>query len=246
MNFFSLRCVLHDLPFILLVWTFCLYLAKNTSYKAPHYVVFLLQRISSSSRPPETFRNKLFLRWIVSPTPKPQPDDHPLSAARDYLFSVFTVLRVSRPSPPSATWGRATCQLYVDWTRHMLTLKFSRLWSFGLWSFGLWHYPVLWVHSVLEGTLCHIFRVGCGDSVFFVERLQAFTTRRSVSTQQATVQSLYHLSLNVAQCKSDISKLTFLKYCVLMAVAMSNTASGALSYNVRCWRSWHYVSLKRR
>jgi hypothetical protein len=56
------------------------------------------------------FRNKLgVLRWwVVSPRPTPKLEDHPLSALRDCLFNIFAAtLHIWRPSPASATWGRA-------------------------------------------------------------------------------------------------------------------------------------------
>jgi hypothetical protein len=65
------------------------------------------------TRPFLTFRNKLlFLLWgVVSPTPNPKLEDHPFSAVRDCLFSIFVAtLHIWRPSPPSATWGR-----FVPW-----------------------------------------------------------------------------------------------------------------------------------
>jgi hypothetical protein len=54
-----------------------------------------------------SFVTNLFLWWgVVSPTPK--LEDHPLSAVRDCLFNIFAAtLHTWRPSPPSATWGRA-------------------------------------------------------------------------------------------------------------------------------------------
>jgi hypothetical protein len=45
---------------------------------------------------------------LLSPLPTPKLEGHPLSAVRDCLFSIFAAsLHIWRPSPPSATWGRA-------------------------------------------------------------------------------------------------------------------------------------------
>jgi hypothetical protein len=45
---------------------------------------------------------------LLAPRPTPKLEDHPLSAVRDCLFSIFAAtLHIWRPSPPSATWGRA-------------------------------------------------------------------------------------------------------------------------------------------
>jgi hypothetical protein len=57
-----------------------------------------------------TFRNKLIFygEELLAPRPTPKLDDHPLSAVRDCLFNIFAAnLHNWRPSPPSATWGRA-------------------------------------------------------------------------------------------------------------------------------------------
>jgi len=49
-----------------------------------------------------------FLRsGIPSPTHSPKIEDYPLSAIRNCLFNIFgATIKVWRPSPPSATWGR--------------------------------------------------------------------------------------------------------------------------------------------
>jgi hypothetical protein len=45
---------------------------------------------------------------LLTPLPTPKLGDHPLSVARDCLFNIFSAtLHIWRPSPPSATWGRA-------------------------------------------------------------------------------------------------------------------------------------------
>jgi hypothetical protein len=45
---------------------------------------------------------------LLSPLPTLKLEDHPFSAVRDYLFNIFAAtLHIWRPSPPSATWGRA-------------------------------------------------------------------------------------------------------------------------------------------
>jgi hypothetical protein len=56
------------------------------------------------------FRNKLIFydEELLAPCPSPKLEDHPLSTVRDCLFSIFVAtLHIWRPSPPSATWGRA-------------------------------------------------------------------------------------------------------------------------------------------
>jgi hypothetical protein len=67
------------------------------------------QTIRPGPRLWDVFRNRLeFLRWGggVIPRPTPKLEDHPLSAVRDCLFSIFAAtLHIWRPSPP-ATWGR--------------------------------------------------------------------------------------------------------------------------------------------
>jgi hypothetical protein len=45
---------------------------------------------------------------LLAPRPTPKLEDHSLSAVRDCLFNIFAAtLHIWRPSPPSATWGRA-------------------------------------------------------------------------------------------------------------------------------------------
>jgi hypothetical protein len=45
---------------------------------------------------------------LLAPCPTPKLEDHPLSAARNCLFSIFTAaLHNWRASPPSTPWGRA-------------------------------------------------------------------------------------------------------------------------------------------
>jgi hypothetical protein len=56
------------------------------------------------------FRNKLIFygEELLTPRPTPNLEARPLSAVLDCLFSIFAAtLHVWRPSPPSATWGRA-------------------------------------------------------------------------------------------------------------------------------------------
>jgi hypothetical protein len=57
-----------------------------------------------------------FLKWkLFNPTINPKIDDHPLSAVHDYLFNISAAtLHISRPSPPSTTWGRAVPWWQVD------------------------------------------------------------------------------------------------------------------------------------
>jgi hypothetical protein len=45
---------------------------------------------------------------LLAPRPTPKLEGHPLSAVRDCLFNIFAAtFHIWRPSPPSATWGRA-------------------------------------------------------------------------------------------------------------------------------------------
>jgi hypothetical protein len=45
---------------------------------------------------------------LLAPRPTPKLEEHPLSAVRDWLFSIFAAtLHIWRPSPLSTTWGRA-------------------------------------------------------------------------------------------------------------------------------------------
>jgi hypothetical protein len=56
------------------------------------------------------FRNKLifYCDELLAPRLILKLEDHPLSAIRDCLFNIFpATLHIWRPSPPSATWGRA-------------------------------------------------------------------------------------------------------------------------------------------
>jgi hypothetical protein len=57
-----------------------------------------------------TFRKKLkfYGEELSAPRPTPKLGDHPLSVVRDCLCNIFAaILHIWRPSPPSATWGRA-------------------------------------------------------------------------------------------------------------------------------------------
>jgi hypothetical protein len=85
------------------------YYPQHPVLKHPRSVPFC-QRIRPGPRLFRTLRNKLgVLRWgVVSPRPTPKLADHPLSALRNCLFNIFAAtLHICRPSPPSATWGRA-------------------------------------------------------------------------------------------------------------------------------------------
>jgi hypothetical protein len=56
------------------------------------------------------FRNKVIFygEEFLAPRPIPKLEDHPLSAVRNCLCNIFAAsLHIWRPSPPSATWGRA-------------------------------------------------------------------------------------------------------------------------------------------
>jgi hypothetical protein len=55
-------------------------------------------------------RNKLIFydEELLARRPTPKLEDHPLSALRDCIFTIFAAtLHIWRPSPPSATWGHA-------------------------------------------------------------------------------------------------------------------------------------------
>jgi len=57
-----------------------------------------------------TFRIKLFFygKALLTPRPTSKLEDYPLSVVRNYLFNIFAAtLHTWRPSPPSATFGRA-------------------------------------------------------------------------------------------------------------------------------------------
>jgi hypothetical protein len=56
------------------------------------------------------FRNKpiFYVEELLAPYPTPKLEDRPLSGVRDCLLNIFAApLHIWRPSPPSATWGRA-------------------------------------------------------------------------------------------------------------------------------------------
>jgi hypothetical protein len=69
-----------------------------------------IQRISPCPRFLVNICNKkiLYGEELLAPRPTPKLEDHPLSAVRDCFFNILAAtLRFWRPSPPSATWGRA-------------------------------------------------------------------------------------------------------------------------------------------
>jgi len=81
--------------------------------------------ILQSPRPCVTFRKKVFYgEELLALRPTPRQEEHPMSAVRDCLFSIFAAtFHIWRPSPPSATWGRA-----MSWwqgTRLTLTGKIT-------------------------------------------------------------------------------------------------------------------------
>jgi hypothetical protein len=70
----------------------------------------IIQRISPCPRLLMNFRNKLIFygEELLDPRSTPKLEDHPLSAGRDRLFNIVAaIVHIWRPSPPSATWGRA-------------------------------------------------------------------------------------------------------------------------------------------
>jgi hypothetical protein len=59
--------------------------------------------------------------------PTPNLENHPLSAVRDCLFNTFAAtLHIRRPSPPSATWGRAMPWwqgTHLTWIKVVMRIK---------------------------------------------------------------------------------------------------------------------------
>jgi hypothetical protein len=55
------------------------------------------------------FRNRIrfYSEELLALRPTPEPEDHPLSAVRDFLFNIFAATLHIGAVPPSATWGRA-------------------------------------------------------------------------------------------------------------------------------------------
>jgi hypothetical protein len=52
--------------------------------------------------------NLFFYGELLAPSPTPKLENHPFYAVRDCFFSILTAtFHIWRPSPPSATWGRA-------------------------------------------------------------------------------------------------------------------------------------------
>jgi hypothetical protein len=89
-------------------------LSKSNIPWPKSHVRFLLlgsfiQRIHPGLRPFVTFRNKfIFYSELLAQRPTPKLEGHPLSAVRDCLFNIFAAtLHIWKPSPPSATGGRA-------------------------------------------------------------------------------------------------------------------------------------------
>jgi hypothetical protein len=75
------------------------------------YLSSFIQRIRPGHRPFVIFRNKVisYGEELLAPRSTPKMEDHPLSAVRDCLYNIFAAtLQTWRPSPASATWGRAT------------------------------------------------------------------------------------------------------------------------------------------
>jgi hypothetical protein len=74
------------------------------------YLRSFIQRIRPGPRFLGKFRKKLILYGdeLWAPQPIPKMEDHSLSSVRDCLFNIFAAtLQTWRPSPPSATRGRA-------------------------------------------------------------------------------------------------------------------------------------------
>jgi hypothetical protein len=84
------------------------------TFEVPNLIHFLslrslIQGIRPGPRLLVIIRNKLiFYGEELSPRPTPKLEDHLLLALRDCLFNIFAATHhIWRPSPPSATWGRA-------------------------------------------------------------------------------------------------------------------------------------------
>jgi hypothetical protein len=87
---------------------------------------------------------------LLAPRPTPKLEDHLLSALRYSLFNMFAAtLHIWRPSPPSATWGRA-----MPWWQRAHLTRFEMV--FRTWSFDprptckMW----LYIYSIREEDSC--------------------------------------------------------------------------------------------
>jgi hypothetical protein len=91
------------------------------------------QRIRPGPNASVTLRNKLlfFGEELLAPRPTLKLEDHPLSASRDCLFNVFAAtVHIWRPTPPSATWGRAMLWwkgTHLTWVFIILQIKIHSL-----------------------------------------------------------------------------------------------------------------------
>jgi hypothetical protein len=74
-----------------------------------HWNNYIYMKAKANGKAFVTFRNKhIFYGELLAPRPNPKQEDRHLSAVRDYLFNIYAAtLHIWRPSPPSATWGRA-------------------------------------------------------------------------------------------------------------------------------------------
>ena len=67
-----------------------------------------LERSKRAVRSPRLYCTvRSSVKAFLAPRPTPRVEEHPLSAVRDCLFSIFAAtLHVYRPSSATATWGR--------------------------------------------------------------------------------------------------------------------------------------------
>jgi hypothetical protein len=84
------------------------------TFQVPNFIsiFFRLGRLSKEYGQVQGFSwvfvTSLFFYGEELLAPRPTLEDHPLLAVRDCLFNIFAAtLHIWRPSPPSATWGRA-------------------------------------------------------------------------------------------------------------------------------------------
>jgi hypothetical protein len=104
-----------------------------------------IQITRPSPRPFVAFHMKLILNGeeLLAQLPTPKLEDHPFSSLRNCLFNILAAtLHIWRPSPPSATWGRAMAR----WQETCLTWKI--LSSILLWNIWFEHPP--WCVSLIK------------------------------------------------------------------------------------------------
>jgi hypothetical protein len=93
----------------------------SAAQDVPHLVWFTKSHHWSVPSPCLTFRNKLFLWWVL---------DHLFLAVRDCLFSIFSATpHIWRPSPPSATRGLAMPWKYQSFIISFVCYRDRRKWG---------------------------------------------------------------------------------------------------------------------